>query len=261
MIKRSIFAVTLSAATIFYNVSIVDPGAAETDRKALETLIESPRPSLKPNTTLTEPKQQFARLIMDYAEHENERLSLARAFIPRIVERQEEQKEIDPALDLLLKHFEIDPALPLEEIEEKLYLRVDGLSPALVATQAAIESGWGKSRFAVQGNNYFGIQCYSEGCGIKPKSSSNPSLEVRSFDTIGDAVAEYYQNINTHSAYLPLREQRLSIRNSNRPLLTVDLIPTLGSYSEIGDEYLQILTSVFNSSHIQGALQSKAEQG
>lgn len=52
---------------------------------------------------------------------------------------------------------------------DKMLLRVDVLPKALVLTQAANESAWGTSRFAVQANNYFGQWCYRTGCGLVPR--------------------------------------------------------------------------------------------
>ena len=65
-------------------------------------------------------RQQFARLMMDYAEHENERLVAARAFIPGIIERQTKQIDRDPALALLIEYFKIDPNNSLDHIEAEL---------------------------------------------------------------------------------------------------------------------------------------------
>ena len=160
-----------------------------------------------------------------------------------------------------MTHFDIDPDTSLDYIEAELYLRVDGLPPALVATQAAIESAWGESRFAIEGNNYFGHQCYEQGCGIKPKQSKKKALEVRRFETIGDSVAAYYQNINTHRAYRDLRKLRLDLRTQNQPLTTKALIPTLSRYSELGQKYLRILRSVFRSDYIQLAQQVESDAG
>ena len=251
MIKHAALVTVVATAGLLYTALTRETDLAEFDRKELEALIESHRPALEINPDISDRRQQFARLMMDYAEHENERLWAARAFIPGIIERQTKQTKRDPALALLITHFEIDPNTSLDHIEEELYLRVDGLPPALVATQAAIESAWGESRFAVEGNNFFGHQCYSKGCGIKPKNSSNKSLEVRRFDTIGDSVAAYYQNINTHRAYKQLRQVRFELRAKDEPLTTKALIPTLGRYSELGKQYLKILRSVFRSEYIQ----------
>jgi Bax protein len=261
MIKHAALVTVVATAGLLYTALTRETDLAEFDRKELEALIESQRPALALNSLVEDRRQQFARLMMDYAEHENERLQAARAFIPGIIERQTKTIERDPALALLVTHFEIDPHTSLDHIEAELYLRVDGLPPALVATQAAIESAWGESRFALKGNNFFGHQCYEQGCGIKPRNSKKKSLEVRRFETIGDSVAAYYQNINTHRAYRDLRQLRLDLRTQNQPLTTKELIPTLSRYSELGKKYLSILRSVFRSDYIQLAQQVEPYAG
>ena len=72
---------------------------------------------------------------------------------------------------------------------------------------------------------------------------------------MGDSVAAYYRNINTHKAYRKLRQVRLNLRTQNEPLTTKALIPTLSRYSELGKQYLKILRSVFRSDYIQLAQQ------
>ncbi len=255
MIKHAALVTVVATAGLLFTALTHETDLAKFDRSELEALIESHRPALTVNSTIEDHRQQFARLIMDYAENENDRLRAARAFIPRMIDRQANHVERDAALALLIAYFEIDPDTSLDHIEAELYLRVDGLPPALVATQAAIESAWGQSRFAKQGNNYFGHQCYTPGCGMKPKKNKNKSVEVRRFDTVGDSVAAYYQNINTHKAYRKLRRIRFDLRNSNKPLTAKELIPTLGNYSELGKKYLRILRSVFRSNYIQIAKQ------
>ena len=255
MIKHAALITVVATAGLLYTALTHETDLAKFDRKELEALIESKRPTLDVNSAIEDRRQQFARLIMDYAENENKRLLAARAFIPRIIERQTKHIERDPALALLISYFDINPDTSLDHIEAELYLRVDVLPPALVATQAAIESAWGRSRFAKQGNNYFGHQCYTPGCGMKPKNNKNKLVEVRRFDTVGDSVAAYYRNINTHKAYRKLRRARLKLRNNDKPLTAKELIPTLNSYSELGKKYLKILRSVFLSDYIQIAKQ------
>ena len=61
----------------------------------------------------------------------------------------------------------------------------------LVVAQAVIETGWGKSRFANESNNLFGIQS-----GLKE------------FKTKCDSVADYIRIINEVPAYAEFREMR-----------------------------------------------------
>ena len=108
LIKHAALATVVATAGLLYTALTHEPDLAEFDRKELESLIESQRPALLVNASIEDRRQQFARLMMDYAEQENERLRAVRAFIPGIIERQTKHVDQDPALALLIEHFELD---------------------------------------------------------------------------------------------------------------------------------------------------------
>ena len=79
--------------------------------------------------------------------------------------------------------------------------RVDVIPVSLAVAQAAIESGWGTSRFAIEGNAFFGQKIIgSKANGIKPKESQDPFIKVRSFNSLEDSVNAYAKNLNTHNS-------------------------------------------------------------
>jgi Bax protein len=79
-----------------------------------------------------------------------------------------------------------------------LQRRVDVVPRSLVLVQAAKESGWGTSRFAIEGNNLFGQRCYESGCGLTPRRAEQAGFSVASYDSTLDSVREYARNLNTH---------------------------------------------------------------
>ena len=83
-----------------------------------------------------------------------------------------------------------------------------------------MESAWGTSRFAREGNNLFGQWCYKTGCGIVPKRRGEGQVhEVASFESVDAAVASYLRNINSHRAYAEFAhvEPRYGQRISRSP--------------------------------------------
>jgi len=121
---------------------------------------------------------------------------------------------------------------------EEVLKRVDGLPPALVLPQAALESGWGTSRYAVEGNNFFGQKCTGKGCGMVPEDRApGQKFEMAVFDTPFESVNAYIFNINTHDAYAQLRDIRASLRKNNQPLSGEVLAEGLGGASEMGSDY------------------------
>ncbi|WP_199911806.1 glucosaminidase domain-containing protein [Dongshaea marina] len=122
---------------------------------------------------------------------------------------------------------------------DQILLRVDTLPEALVLSQAANESGWGTSRFARQGNNYFGQWCYSQGCGLVPLQRSSGAIhEVKVFPSAYDSVKAYFSNVNTNAAYRDLRAIRAKLRSEGKPLNPLQLAEGLNHYSERGQAYV-----------------------
>jgi Bax protein len=132
-----------------------------------------------------------------------------------------------------------------QENWKKLLQRVDAVALELVLAQSANESAWGQSRFAKQGNNFFGQWCYKKGCGIVP-SRRNPGSthEVASFKSVNDSVRSYLKNINTGRVYAPLRIAREKDRAAGKPPSAYNQAGGLVKYSERREEYVKEIRSM-----------------
>lgn len=131
-----------------------------------------------------------------------------------------------------------------------LLRRVDMVPPSLALAQAATESAWGTSRFAREGNNFYGEWCYVKGCGLVPDQREDGKYhEVADFDSPRDSVASYIHNLNYHWAYHSLRALRADLRAANDPVTGMELTRALDSYSIRGEQYAKELRSliVFNN--------------
>jgi len=129
--------------------------------------------------------------------------------------------------------------------QEELLKVIDILPPSLVLAQAANESNWGRSRFAKDFNNYFGIWCFSEGCGVIPKErDTNATHEVASFNSLEECIDYYVLNINRSYAYEELRLIRENQRNNLQPIKGIILAEGLGNYAFPGIEYIDTIKSV-----------------
>tara|TARA_Y100001934_G_scaffold126102_1_gene153330 strand:+ start:1131 stop:1958 length:828 start_codon:yes stop_codon:yes gene_type:complete len=133
-----------------------------------------------------------------------------------------------------------------------LLRRVDVVPESLVLAQAAKESGWGTSRFAREGNNLFGIWCFSAGCGLTPLArAEHLAHEVQRFDAVGDGVRHYLRTINTHEAYRTLRAIRAQARRDNATLHGELLAAGLERYSERGIAYVREIQSMIRYNRLQ----------
>ena len=110
--------------------------------------------------------------------------------------------------------------------------KVDQLPPNLILAQAALESGWGTSRFSVEGNNFFGQWCFSKGCGIIPEKRK-PGLihEVQRFENARASLSAYMNNLNAHPAYAQLRQERRKIRRAGQNMTGLKLADQLTHYA------------------------------
>jgi Bax protein len=121
-----------------------------------------------------------------------------------------------------------------------LLRRVDIVPPGLALAQAAIESGWGTSRFAQEGNALFGERTYDlDASGMRPRGLDDADFKVRAFESVERAVRSYLHNLNTHPAYRAVRALRARARAAGRQPRAVVLARGLERYSERGRAYVE----------------------
>ena len=107
-----------------------------------------------------------------------------------------------------------------------LKVRMDEIPVSLAIAQAAKETGWGTSRFALKGNALFGQWTWS-------------------------GVRAYLRNLNTHSTYKNLRKARTQLRNQNKPLDSLILSKPLDKYAETGNQYIEVLQKIIEQNNLK----------
>lgn len=143
-------------------------------------------------------------------------------------------------LDRLAKRYKTDP-----QRLDILVKRVDVIPVSLALAQAAIESGWGTSRFAIQGNAIFGQWTTAGGKGMVPSGRvEGMTHKIRTFERLSESVAAYILNLNTHRAYRGLRALRQDARKKGKQPDGITLAAGLESYSEKGAEYVDLLRGI-----------------
>ena len=140
-----------------------------------------------------------------------------------------------------------DSAEWLAIIDELLY-RLDEIPAGLAIGQAAYESGWGTSRFTIEGNALFGQWTYGgEGMAPKQQRKELGDHKIATFTWPFDSVRGYFLNLSTHPAYEDFRKIRAELRKNKKPLSSLALADGLISYSERGQEYVDSLKSLIRS--------------
>lgn len=131
------------------------------------------------------------------------------------------------------------------ELIANLLQQIDILPEALVFSQAANESGWGTSRFARQGYNFFGQWCFSKGCGFVPSQrNADATHEVAKFTSLAASIRSYHRNINRNARYQPLRDLRNKQRQLSQAFNACVMAQGLDGYSERKQEYVNELRNM-----------------
>jgi flagellum-specific peptidoglycan hydrolase FlgJ len=96
----------------------------------------------------------------------------------------------------------------------------------ILLAQAALESGWGNSRFALEGKNLFGVRTYDLREPHMLPSNNPKKWGVRVYMHECDSVQHYINIINNGSAYEKYRELR-----DNGIEDSLQYVETLGAYA------------------------------
>jgi len=184
-------------------------------------------------------KKRFFDFMRPIVNAENQRVLIQRE---QILDAQKNNNAKDVAD--LAKQYSVDWSVKKPDWN-KLLERVDAVAFELVLAQSANESAWGQSRFAKQGNNFFGQWCYKKGCGIVPKRRNPGSThEVASFKSVNASVRSYLKNINTGRVYAPLRQVRAKDRAAGKPASAKSQAGGLIKYSERREAYVKEIRSM-----------------
>ena len=133
---------------------------------------------------------------------------------------------------------------------KELVIRMDIIPTSIALAQAAKESGWGTSRFALEGNAIFGQWTWS-GQGIAPLDrESNKNHKILKFPILRASVKAYQNNLNTHKSYSKFRQKRMALRDKNKKIKGLELTETLNNYAQTGSEYTKILNQIIKQNRL-----------
>ena len=207
-----------------------------------------------------EKKRMFTSSMLPIILRANELIIADRGRLITILQKTNTDQALDKSeltwLQQTAKKYrvKISPKLTSAEIGQLLY-RVDVVPVSLAMAQAAIESGWGTSRFAQGGNALFGEWVWdSSADGIVPMGrDEGKTHRIKSFDYLLDSVRSYMTNLNRHNSYEDLRRRRAELREHSLEITGSALAPALVDYSERGKDYVNDVLSIINFNDL-GAL-------
>ncbi|EGN75823.1 uncharacterized FlgJ-like protein [Idiomarina sp. A28L] len=199
-------------------------------------------PDFKAISDIQTRKIEFFSYLLPAINEQNAHILKKREQVTRLQKKHELGEPLNAReqrwLDNLATHYRVEARTEADKFEI-LLRRVDVIPDTLVLIQAANESGWGTSRFALDARNFFGQWCWTEGCGLVPASrGEGQNHEVREFNSATESVRSYIRNLNTHDAYQDLRQIRAELRRANAPITAQPLTQGLMAYSERGEDYI-----------------------
>jgi len=199
-----------------------------------------------------ERKKLFFLSLLPMALMINEEIELQRQQIETIFRKVEGGWQLTPAdrelLESLAAWYRVRGDLLTDrEARKELFERVDIIPPSLLLAQAANESAYGTSRFALVANNLFGEWTFIPGTGLIPEDRpEGSSYEVRTFPSVMDSLKSYVRNLNSHWAYRALRNKRARLRQEGKPVTGLDLVEELELYSTRRQEYVTEIRDIIN---------------
>ena len=184
-------------------------------------------------------RELFIKIVLPLILSENEKIQNDREKLFKILSKNFNTVGERVWLKRRFKEYKIE-----DQDLAKLKMRMDIIPASMALVQAANESGWGTSRFALEGNALFGQWTWSKK-GISPKNKDpNQSHKILQFQILKASVRAYKNNLNTHNAYQEFREVRAKLRQSGTKITGLALIPYIKSYAAIGEKYVVILEDI-----------------
>ena len=137
--------------------------------------------------------------------------------------------------------------LELSIIKEELLTKINKIPIPMILAQSIIESGWGSSRFAQEGNALFGEWTWKTNVGIKPKGNIDGNFAVKNFKNLLESLNSYILNLNSHPAYYEMRKYRFLKSKTGNKITGYNTANFLNRYAEIGFEYVKKVENMIKS--------------
>ena len=193
-----------------------------------------------------ERKELFIKIVLPLVLKENNKIRIDRKRLFTILNKNSNTEIEKKWLEKKFKQYGVK-----QNDISTLKIRMDEIPVSLAIAQAAKETGWGTSRFALKGNALFGQWTWS-GEGLKPKNAEEgKDHRVMKFHNLQLSVRAYLRNLNTHSSYRSLRKARTELRNQKKNLDSLILSKHLDKYAETGKQYIEVLQKIIDQNNLK----------
>lgn len=215
--------------------------------------------------TVQDPRKRqdlFLRALLPIVLIENRRISEQRELAGLLLKGDlpAEGSPMNIWLKKLARKLRVRGDFNNPEVKTRILNRLDVIPVEMALAQAAIETGWGTSRFALEGNSLFGQWTFTSKAGLIPTDrDSDATHYVATFPDLRASVRSYMRNLNTGKAYKEFRLARAELRAKGKSLEAMELAKYLHRYSQRGEEYTAELQRLIKNHRI--AALAKASLG
>ncbi len=225
------FIVALIVLTLYSLVDIIASSGKDTE-PSLTSVIQPPSQAVsavkkQERFSVQEKKEHFIQTILPAVLTVKQELDTRYEKVKTLSSKQHRSASEEAWLESMKQQYNVD-GIPC------LLRRLHTHPVSLVIAQAALETGWGSSRFFKKANNIFGIWSYHADEARIPaaKQRGEKTIYVKKFASYEDAVRGYFKMVASGYAYSAFRKARM---RTDDPFA---LLRHLRHYSELRDEYV-----------------------
>ena len=109
---------------------------------------------------------------------------------------------------------------------------------ALIIAQAIVESNFGTSRFAIEGNNLFGIRVWSKNGILPHKQEPSINWRIKTYKTKCQSVKDYINILNNNHHY---KDFRNILARTKNPLILAEYLDNFSTSKEYTNHVKQII--------------------
>ena len=182
-------------------------------------------------------KQIFIDTLIPTIEKIRDKLEADKQYVINLIEKEVLTEEEKLYLNEMFTKYKVK-GKSKKELVHKMVVP----PTSFILGQASLESGWGSSKLAKEGNNLFAVRST-----LKDKERTvylGPNQFYKKYESMEESVEDYIMTLSRHSSYSNLRK---AINNGEK---TMVLVKHLGNYSEVKNIYEQRLTQIITKNNL-----------
>lgn len=183
-------------------------------------------------------KQIFIEVLIPIIDEVKANINKERKYVEKLLEKENLAEEEKKYLETMFSKYNVK-SLKIDDLLNNMIIP----PTSLILAQASLESGWGRSKVAIEGNNLFGMRSTLKDSKKAVKVGSKDFY--KKYDTIEASVKDYIMTLSRHKSYVHLRGGINSGKDS------IELVKLLGNYSEVKNVYEQRLTQIIKKNDLQ----------